>query len=477
MEYVRTRGFQGRTSNGAVEARPAMGSTLFSRTGVRSCEKLRLRLYISLLLIDLVVIGVAFGLGGALRLGDPFHDQTIRTLAIVQPTFMAISLNNGSYSLEALERPAASAGRAAEAFAYSIAAALMLLFTLKASEQFSRMIFAIGSTTSLMALVGARLAVGAQLGRKFRWRFASRLVIIDGVTFLPQRGDQVVFADELQITPDSSDPVLLDRLGTLVQNFDSVLIACAPERRRSWAHCLRGNAVQIEVQMPELAALDVVGLKVADGTRTLIVGAEPLSLRDRTLKRLLDIVVSIAALLFLMPLMCIIAIAIRIESPGPAIFRQQRLGQNNRLFSLFKFRSMRSESTDLLGATSACRHDARLTRIGRFIRRTSIDELPQLFNVLIGDMSIVGPRPHALGSTAEDAMFWEVEDRYFHRHIVKPGITGLAQVRGFRGSTEARRDVSNRLHSDLEYLNGWSIWHDIKIILNTFRVLVHPNAY
>ena len=478
MEYVRTEGFQSADADASTSASGLVGFEMPVGTArSQSCERLRLRLYVSLFLVDLMVIAVAFALAGALRLGSEFQGQTLRTLAIVLPTFAAISLNNGSYSLQALERPASGAGRVAEAFAYAIAVALMLLFTLKASEQFSRAIFAVGGATSLVALVGARFAVGSKIGKRFRWRFASRLVIVDGVSFLPQRGDQIVFADQLQITPDKSDPELLDRIGRLVENYDSVLIACAPERRGSWSHCLRGNAVQIEVQMPELAALDVVGIKVADGTRTLIVGAAPMSLRDRALKRLLDVGVASVALLFLMPVMCAVAVAIRIESPGAAIFRQPRLGRNNRLFNLLKFRSMRTEAADSLGATSASRHDCRLTRVGRFIRRTSIDELPQLFNVLMGDMSIVGPRPHALGSTAEDAMFWEVEERYFYRHIVKPGITGLAQIRGFRGATAVRRDISDRLHSDLEYLAGWSIWHDFRIILNTFRVLVHPNAY
>jgi len=478
VEHVRTKGFRSADSGASAIATGLAPFEAFAPAPrSRCCERLRLRLYISLFLLDLTVITVAFALAGALRLGADFQEQTVRTLAIVLPTFAAISLNNTSYSLQALERPASGAGRVAEAFAYAIAVALMLLFTLKASEQFSRAIFAVGSATSLVALVGARLAVGADIGKRFRWRFASRLVIVDGVSFLPQRGDQIVFADQLQITPDSSDPALLGRIGRLVENYDSVLIACAPERRGNWSHCLRGNAVQIEVQMPELAAFDVVGIKVADGIRTLIVGAAPLSLRDRALKRMLDVGVASLALLFLMPLMCAVAVAIRIESPGPAIFRQPRLGRNNRLFNLLKFRSMRLETSDTLGTTSASRHDARLTRIGHFIRRTSIDELPQLFNVLMGDMSIVGPRPHALGSTAENAMFWEVEERYFYRHIVKPGITGLAQIRGFRGATAARRDISDRLHSDLEYLAGWSIWSDVKIILNTFRVLVHPNAY
>ena len=118
-----------------------------------------------------------------------------------------------------------------------------------------------------------------------------------------------------------------------------------------------------------------------------------------------------------------------------------------------------------------------MTRVGRFIRATSLDELPQLFNVLAGDMSLVGPRPHALGSLAGLELFWDVDQRYWHRHALKPGITGLAQVRGFRGATLQRDDLVNRLQADLEYFEGWSIWRDIGIMLATFRVVVHRNAY
>src|SRR5206468_4657881 len=154
-----------------------------------------------------------------------------------------------------------------------------------------------------------------------------------------------------------------------------------------------------------------------------------------------------------------------------------RVGQNNRIFKLLKFRSMRLECTDGCGERSARVGDDRLTRVGRFIRRTSIDELPQLFNVLAGDMSIVGPRPHALGSTAENESFWQIDSKYCDRHAAKPGITGLAQIRGFRGATRARQDLTGRLHADLEYLADWNIWRDVKIICGTFRVLIHPNAY
>ena len=138
---------------------------------------------------------------------------------------------------------------------------------------------------------------------------------------------------------------------------------------------------------------------------------------------------------------------------------------------------MRAELTDARASVLTARNDVRVTRVGNFIRKTSIDELPQIFNVLFGDMSLVGPRPHAVSARADDALYWEVDHRYWHRHAVKPGLTGLAQIRGFRGATETHSDLANRLHSDLEYVANWSLLGDIKIIFKTFLVLVHENAF
>jgi lipopolysaccharide/colanic/teichoic acid biosynthesis glycosyltransferase len=208
-----------------------------------------------------------------------------------------------------------------------------------------------------------------------------------------------------------------------------------------------------------------------------MVSCSPLGLRDRLLKRTFDLAVASSALLIVGPLMLVVAAAIAMESRGPIFFRQERLGQNNRIFRMIKFRSMRPECTDRHGQRSVCIGDDRLTLVGKFIRMTSIDELPQLFNVLAGDMSIVGPRPHALGSTAENLLFWQLESQYFDRHAIKPGITGLAQVRGFRGATLSRKDLRSRIQSDLEYVSHWSIWRDLKIVIATFGVLVHRNAY
>lgn len=144
---------------------------------------------------------------------------------------------------------------------------------------------------------------------------------------------------------------------------------------------------------------------------------------------------------------------------------------------MLKFRSMRAESSDATGTRSASRDDDRITRVGRIIRKTSIDELPQLFNVLLGDMSLVGPRPHALGSLAGDQLFWQVDETYWLRHQLKPGITGLAQVRGHRGATLERVDLVARLQSDMEYIHRWDIWRDIVILANTLKVVLHRNAF
>jgi lipopolysaccharide/colanic/teichoic acid biosynthesis glycosyltransferase len=138
---------------------------------------------------------------------------------------------------------------------------------------------------------------------------------------------------------------------------------------------------------------------------------------------------------------------------------------------------MAAAQTDTYGNVSTRRNDPRVTRVGGFLRRTSIDELPQLFNVLLGSMSIVGPRPHALGSLAGEQLFWHIDERYWHRHVLKPGITGLAQVKGLRGATHTREDLTSRLQADLQYISGWSLWRDISIVARTVRVLVHPQAY
>jgi exopolysaccharide biosynthesis polyprenyl glycosylphosphotransferase len=184
-------------------------------------------------------------------------------------------------------------------------------------------------------------------------------------------------------------------------------------------------------------------------------------------KRAMDVLGAGLALALLAPLLIAIAVAIKATSPGPVMFSQHRYGYRDRRFRIYKFRTMYSHLADATGVRQAVDGDARVTRIGRILRNTSLDELPQLFNVLKGDMSLVGPRPHVPRMRAADALYEQVVPYYFQRHSVKPGITGLAQVNGFRGSTEDAEAAISRIHYDLEYIETWSLWLDVKIVVRT----------
>ncbi|WP_368416892.1 sugar transferase, partial [Falsiroseomonas sp.] len=186
----------------------------------------------------------------------------------------------------------------------------------------------------------------------------------------------------------------------------------------------------------------------------------------------LDYLLAGAALAVAAVPMLLIAIAIRLDSPGPVLFRQRRIGFNDRPFQVFKFRTMFDEAADHDARRQVLAGDPRVTRIGRLLRRTSLDELPQLFNVLRGEMSVVGPRPHAPGTRAGTRRFDEVVANYAARHRVKPGLTGLAQVRGLRGPTPDEELLLRRVESDLEYIARWSPWLDLQIILRTPLVVL-----
>jgi putative colanic acid biosysnthesis UDP-glucose lipid carrier transferase len=185
-------------------------------------------------------------------------------------------------------------------------------------------------------------------------------------------------------------------------------------------------------------------------------------------KRAFDVVCAATALTLLSPILLVVALMVRIDSPGPALFRQQRTGFRGRAFHILKFRTMRTMEGGR-DVTQAKPGDTRVTRFGRLLRRTSIDELPQLINVLYGDMSLVGPRPHAV---RHDRDFFLVDRHYTCRFLARPGITGAAQVGGARGVTDTREKIERRLELDLDYVENWSIGRDIHIVLRTVRVLL-----
>ena len=195
-------------------------------------------------------------------------------------------------------------------------------------------------------------------------------------------------------------------------------------------------------------------------------------------KRAMDIFISVLLLAVFAVAMLLIAIAIRLETPGPVLFRQRRIGLYNVGFEMWKFRTMHHRAPEGGRLMQSTRHDPRITRVGAFLRQTSLDELPQLFNVLRGQMSIVGPRPHAPGTCAGGKPFELVTPHYPARHRVRPGMTGLAQVRGWRGETDTEAKLLRRVEADLEYIERWSLGLDLVIIARTaVSVLAMRNAY
>ncbi|MEM6514140.1 MAG: undecaprenyl-phosphate glucose phosphotransferase [Pseudomonadota bacterium] len=224
-----------------------------------------------------------------------------------------------------------------------------------------------------------------------------------------------------------------------------------------------------EMRILDRPVTEIVGLPVVNLTSSPIQGA------PRFGKAIFDRLLAAIIILLISPILIAIAIAIKLDSRGPILFHQKRHGSDGKPFTMFKFRTMRTHAEQPGEVTQACRNDDRVTRIGNFLRRNSLDELPQFFNVILGDMSVVGPRPHAI----EHNEFYKTQiDSYMQRHRVKPGITGWAQINGFRGATESIEKMRQRVNHDLYYIERWSFWLDIKIILRTivhgFR---HDNAY
>jgi putative colanic acid biosynthesis UDP-glucose lipid carrier transferase len=228
--------------------------------------------------------------------------------------------------------------------------------------------------------------------------------------------------------------------------------------------------------VPDVFAFDLIQGRLVEisGMPAISVCDTPFHGMDAVMKRVTDLALASLALLLLSPLMVAIALAIRLTSAGPILFRQRRYGLNGEEIMVAKFRSM-SVCEDGPVVNQATRQDRRVTPLGRILRRTSLDELPQLFNVLEGKMSLVGPRPHAV---AHNELYRKLISGYMIRHKVRPGITGLAQVNGLRGETETVEKMRERVRFDLDYLSHWSPWLDLKIIYKTLWVIARDrNAY
>jgi lipopolysaccharide/colanic/teichoic acid biosynthesis glycosyltransferase len=446
-------------------------------TMMRNKENLRIRSYALLAFGDAIVITAGFLLINYLYLGNWRATHGIAMLTVLLPIYYGIGAMSGSYNGVVLSDPRVSAANAVKALIFAASSLLIIAYSFKMGATFSRFIFWTGTILTGFLLVVVRLWIGRVILRALGGSPIGVVVIRDGGDPPIMHGDIEFDAGEMGFDPRTDDPLHFDQLAKTVAHADRVLVLCSDDRVASWAHVLKCIAVDGEIVAPDIDRVGMIGVGQYEGRRTMVVSAGPLHLRDRAMKRIFDIVVSFTLLLVLLPLLVIVAVAIKLESSGPLLFRQQRIGRDNVLFDMLKFRSMYHDQCDANASVLTLRADSRVTNIGKFIRHNSIDEIPQLINVLRGDMSIVGPRPHALFARAADQLYWEIDQRYRYRHAVKPGMTGLAQVRGFRGATVSTEDLTNRLSSDLEYLKDWSLTKDLLILFRTALVLRHDNAF
>jgi exopolysaccharide biosynthesis polyprenyl glycosylphosphotransferase len=430
-----------------------------------------------LALLDLLTISSGSMAVAWLYLGDVEHERLLTFLPFLLPAYYVVAIQQRAYRLQNVISASRSARRASFSLLVALIVIISITFVLKASSELSRGLSLAGGISSAILLILGRYVFARYSFAALDGSPESEMVLIDGLAPPSACTAFQVDMQVLGIEPDINNPAMLDRLGMIIHETDRVIVSCLPERRAAWALALKGAGVNVEVLAPELDAIGAISPHYYHGTATALIASGPLNAVDRAMKRGFDLLLAVPAVIVISPVFIGIMLAIKLESAGPIFFVQKRVGKGNRLFSMYKFRSMYTDQLDHNAKTLTSRNDSRVTRVGKFIRKTSLDELPQLLNVIRGDMSIVGPRPHATGALAGDALYWEVSSQYWSRHAVKPGLTGLAQVRGFRGNTETSDDLMNRLQADLAYLECWSIWRDITLVLQTFRVLVHHNAF
>ncbi len=384
----------------------------------------------------------------------------------------------------------------------AFAALVAAIFFLKIGADVSRVWLATWFVAGAAALVSERIIVAwvmrgwAKSGRLYQRAaiYGAGIVTEDLIAQLEADSDSIVRIagifddrDEDRAPRQISGYPRLGGLNELISmsrttRLDLVIIALPLAAEDRFATVVRRISVlPADIKMPARAT----ALRFSPRTYSHVGSVAMIDLYDKPIagwgtiaKWLFDKIVGLVALILLAPVMALVAIAVKLDSKGPVLFRQKRYGFNNDLIEVYKFRSMYTDHCDASAEKLVTKGDPRVTRVGRIIRKTSLDELPQLFNVLLGDLSLVGPRPHALQAKAGAQLYDEVVDGYFARHKVKPGITGWAQINGWRGETDTEEKIQKRVEHDLYYIENWSVFFDLYILLKTpISLIKSENAY
>ncbi len=457
--------------------------------------QLRLVEFVILTLISILVNGVEIpdALGSRIALAS---------ICVWSAGLCAMLLQiTDTYQLPSLRRPVAMAGRIQGSFlaSFIVTALLMLLFVPDAGYSWQG--FATWYVTGAAFLFIERYVLGLAIRHWGRNGVMERRAVIVGggqaakdlIRSLEQRDNDIRICGIFDDRNSARSPDIVagyPKLGTFAELVEfarlvrlDMLIISLPISAETRILQLMRQLWVLPVDIRIAAHANKLRFRPRSyshvgGVPMLDVMDKPLRDWDGVAKRVFDIVFSVICLLILWPVMLVAGIAVKATSKGPILFKQKRHGFNNETINVWKFRSMYTEMSDPSAVKAVTKNDPRVTPVGRFLRKSSIDELPQLFNVLAGDLSLVGPRPHAVHAQTGDLKYTEVVEHYFARHKVKPGVTGWAQINGWRGEIDHSDKIKQRTAFDLYYIENWSLFLDLKIlVLTPIRLLQSENAY
>ncbi|MGJ7457333.1 undecaprenyl-phosphate glucose phosphotransferase [Halomonas sp. RA08-2] len=417
------------------------------------------------------------------------HERFWLATTIMGLLVVLLNLMQGAYARWRITRIPTLLAKLCLVWATVAIIAASLIFFAHAAERFSRLWVGGALLISFGISASARVAAQIVLRRARRFGRARRSVFLVGPPELllqlgkgmrnaPAEGYSIA---GVQRVSGEMNVAELDQLARRVVDSGAREVwICVPLEMggivRSIFYVLRHHTLDVRF-IPDFRGMQLLNHRMSEvaGHLAVDLSVTPLDGLARIIKRMEDLILGALITLLIIPVCLAIAIAIKVTSPGPVLFKQYRTGSNGRRFKVYKFRSMVLHEERNGQVTQARRGDPRVTRVGAFLRRTSLDELPQFYNVLQGRMSIVGPRPHAL---AHNEYYMDIVESYMKRHKVKPGITGWAQINGHRGETDTVEKMENRVACDLWYIDNWSLWLDLRIILTTvYKGFFSKSAY
>ncbi|WP_417615551.1 undecaprenyl-phosphate glucose phosphotransferase [Oceanisphaera sp.] len=441
-------------------------------------------------LLDMLAVVAGSLLAHWWRFGDmQLPERSVLAIALMALLVVVLNSAFGGYRRWRIKRMSTLLFRLLLVWLLVMVLVTSIIYFFHVADRYSRLWVGMALLLSFVMAGGVRIMVQQVLRHSRLKGLATKKVFLvgpgkkvlsvgKGMRNTPEEGHVLAGVARFKVAPDEQE--LVDIARRVSESGAEEVWLCMPlemgESIRAIYHALRHHTVEVRF-IPNFTDMQLLNHRVGEvaGHFSIDLSVTPMSGMAWLVKRLEDIVVGALICLLISPVCLAIAIAIKLTSPGPVLFKQYRTGDNGKHFKVYKFRSMKVHQEHSGQVTQATKGDSRITPIGAFLRRTSLDELPQFFNVLQGRMSIVGPRPHAL---AHNEHYKELVESYMKRHKVKPGITGWAQVNGFRGETDTLDKMDMRVKHDLWYINNWSLWLDLRIIVATvFKGFINKNAY